>query len=107
MKIYTFGKRKQKNPPDSEHLYDISHYNSILPSYLRNKNGTNYEVIDFYISQNKFLKLSENIYKNICNAKYNIISICCNLGKHRSVCMALYLKHKYFPDAEIINLSIN
>jgi hypothetical protein len=107
--IYTWGRRNGHKPFDSQFNFHaaILHGNTRHGLDLRKLRGTDEEIQDSVMSSENFHTFMTMVLEKIETSDFNIISISCVAGHHRSVACAEILKKFYYPNALVKHLCLH
>jgi hypothetical protein len=109
IKIYTYGiAMRQHKPDDSQRNWFVGTITTRPKGVdLRKYNGRSAEVQAGIVADNKFNPIMSSIIDAVETDNLQVISIACTKGRHRSVAIAELLKRWFYPNAQVIHLTIS
>jgi len=110
LQIYTYGSAKRKHPPANvEHDFNVcgvSNKNKVKGINLKKHTGFDGDLQERIINTDRFQAYITKITELVEKRNLKCISIHCLKGRHRSVCVANYLKDKIYPDANVYHMEL-
>lgn len=105
--IYTWGKGTKVVPPESQRNWHVVTLKLRDQDFnLKRMTGLSREIQEAILMNPRFDPLVTGLVEEIEQEAYQVISISCERGRHRSVAVAELLKKQWYPQATLHHLNL-